>query len=101
MDGKLITTNLHHINMGLEELVEHSYYDSSEKDGYTDPLHPAGNPLGPNHPWNTETKPRSDQRSWKDRYTWSKRSSRWTALREPAPCAARRRAGRNSRLGRE
>ncbi len=76
MDGKLITTNLHHINMGLEEFVEHSYYDSWENDGYPYPTDPAGNPLGPNHPWNKETKPRSDVRTWKDRYTWST-APRW------------------------
>jgi hydrogenase large subunit len=76
MDGKLVTTNLHHINMGLEEFVEHSYYEGWEADGYPYPRDPAGNPLGPNHPWNKETKPKPGQRNWKDRYTWST-APRW------------------------
>src|ERR687891_539694 len=27
VDGELVTTNLHRLNMGIEEFVEHSYYD--------------------------------------------------------------------------
>ncbi len=76
IDGELVTTNLHHINMGMEEFVEHSYYDGWEDDGVPFRTDPAGNPIGPNHPWNKETKPRSDQRNWKDRYTWST-APRW------------------------
>ncbi|MDP9068455.1 MAG: nickel-dependent hydrogenase large subunit [Actinomycetota bacterium] len=76
MDGELVTTNLHHINMGLEEFVEHAYYEGWENEGTPYPRDPAGNPLSPNHPWNKETKPRPDKRSWKDRYTWST-SPRW------------------------
>ena len=71
IDGKLVTTNLHHINIGLEEFVEHSFYEGWENEGYPFPTDPAGNPLSPHHPWNKETKPAPDpKRSWKDRYTW-------------------------------
>lgn len=77
LDGELVTTNLHHINMGLEEFVEHSYYEDWEDDGVRYPADPAGNPISPNHPWNKETKPApGHQRSWKDRYTWAT-APRW------------------------
>jgi hydrogenase large subunit len=52
IDGKLITTNLHHINMGLEEFIEHSYYEGWENEGIRHRTDPAGNPISPNHPWN-------------------------------------------------
>ena len=77
IDGKLITTNLHHINMGLEEFIEHSYYEGWENEGIRHRTDPAGNPISPNHPWNKETKPAPvHKRSWKDRYTWST-APRW------------------------
>jgi hydrogenase large subunit len=77
LDGELVTTNLHHINMGLEEFIEHSYYESWEADGVRHATDPAGNPISPNHPWNKETKPApTHKRSWKDRYTWAT-APRW------------------------
>ncbi len=45
IDGELVTTNLHHINMGMEEFVEHSYYDGWEDDGVPFRTDPAGNPI--------------------------------------------------------
>jgi hydrogenase large subunit len=77
IDGKLVTTNLHHVNMGLEEFVEHSFYDGWENEGVRYRTDPAGNPVSPNHPWNKETKPAPQhKRSWKDRYTWAT-APRW------------------------
>jgi hydrogenase large subunit len=77
IDGKVVTTNLHHINMGLEEFVEHSYYEGWENEGVRYRTDPAGNPISPNHPWNKETKPAPEhKRSWKERYTWST-APRW------------------------
>src|SRR5262245_827752 len=57
VDGELVTTDLHTINMGLEEFVEHSYYEEWAGDGRkqrfdTDPI---GKPLSPYHPWNKIT----------------------------------------------
>ncbi|MGH1491438.1 MAG: nickel-dependent hydrogenase large subunit, partial [Acidimicrobiales bacterium] len=50
VDGELVTTDLTRVNMGIEEFVEHSYYDDWTKNGpqkfETDPL---GNPLSPYH----------------------------------------------------
>jgi hydrogenase large subunit len=77
IDGRVVTTNLHQINMGLEEFVEHSYYEGWENEGVRYQTDPSGNPISPNHPWNKETKPAPvHKRSWKDRYTWST-APRW------------------------
>jgi hydrogenase large subunit len=77
IDGRLVTTNLQHINMGLEEFVEHSYYEGWQNEGVRYTTDPAGNPISPNHPWNKETKPApTHKRSWKERYTWST-APRW------------------------
>ncbi len=68
VDGEVVTTDLSKLNMGLEEFIEHSYYEQWNGQLFkTDPL---GNPLSPNHPWNKETKPKPGKQSWRDRYTW-------------------------------
>lgn len=68
VDGEVVTTDLTKLNAGLEEFIEHSYYEGWEGHRYkTDPL---GLPLSPNHPWNKETKPRPGKQSWRDRYSW-------------------------------
>jgi hydrogenase large subunit len=77
IDGKLVTTNLHHINMGMEEFVEHSFYEGWENEGVRHATDPAGNPISPHHPWNKETKPKpTEKRNWKERYTWDT-APRW------------------------
>jgi hydrogenase large subunit len=77
IDGRLVTTNLHHINMDLEEFVEHAHYEEWHNEGMRYATDPAGNPISPNHPWNKETKPAPvHKRSWKERYTWST-APRW------------------------
>ncbi len=69
VDGKLVTTRLTDINVGMEEFVEHSYYEQwNDYPFKTDPL---GNPISPNHPWNKTTIPRPGQQNWKERYSWS------------------------------
>ena len=76
VDGELRTNDLHKINLGLEEFVEHSFYEpwaNGSPKFATDPL---GNPLSPHHPWNKETIPAPQGRSWKEKYTWST-SPRW------------------------
>lgn len=69
VDGKLVTTRLTDINVGLEEFVEHSYYE--KWDDYPFKTDPLGNPLSPNHPWNKTTIPRPGAQNWKERYSWS------------------------------
>ncbi len=77
LNGQLVTTNLQLINIGLEEFVEHSYYEGWENEGVRHRTDPAGNPLSPNHPWNKETKPAPvSKRSWKEKYTWAT-APRW------------------------
>ena len=69
VNGKLVTTNLRDINVGLEEFVEHSYYEKWHDYPFkTDPL---GAPLSPHHPWNKSTIPRPGAQNWKERYSWS------------------------------
>ncbi|ETW97737.1 MAG: cytochrome C [Candidatus Entotheonella factor] len=68
VDGEVVTTDLSKLNAGMEEFIEHSYYD--KWDGQRFPEDPLGLPLSPNHPWNKETKPRPGKQSWRDRYSW-------------------------------
>ena len=79
VDGELRTTRLNQVNAGIEEFVDHSFYED-----WTDGLAPAGAPdgapLSPFHPWNKRTIPRPEKRSWKERYSWST-APRWD--REP------------------
>ena len=69
VDGELLTTRLTDLNVGIEEFIEHSYYEQWED--YPFKTDPAGNPLSPNHPWNKTTIPRPDEQNWKERYSWS------------------------------
>ena len=68
VDGEVVTTNLSELNAGLEEFVEHSYYEKWDEHKYkTDAK---GYPLSPNHPWNKDTIPKPGKQSWRDRYSW-------------------------------
>ena len=74
IDGELVTTRLSDLNLGVEEFVEHSYYEHWSGDRYeTDP---AGNPLSPYHPWNKRTLPKPSAKSFKEKYSWAT-STRW------------------------
>ena len=80
-DGELVTTKITEINMGIEEFVEHSYYEDWTKDGTpqrfaTDEL---GNPLSPYHMWNKETIPRPEGKNFKEKYSWAT-SPRWDRI---------------------
>jgi hydrogenase large subunit len=70
VDGKLVTTNLVDINLGIRILLGHSYYDDWQ-DGETfvktDPL---GNPVDQRHPWNQTTTPRPQKRDFDGKYSW-------------------------------
>jgi hydrogenase large subunit len=87
VDGELVTTNLHNINMGVEEFVEHSYYEEwSSTPRY--PTDPAGIPLSPYHPWNKVTKPRPSAQNWREKYTWDT-APRWDRNAMEAGCYGR------------
>ncbi len=68
VNGDVVTTDLTKLNAGLEEFVEHSYYEQWA--GHRFPTDPLGLPLSPNHPWNKETRPKPGKQSWRDRYSW-------------------------------
>ena len=79
VEGELVTTSLHRLNMGLEEFVEHSFYEDWTDGGQRYATDPLGNPLSPYHPWNKDTIPKPGQTSWKERYSWST-APRWDRL---------------------
>ncbi len=90
VEGELVTTDLHSINMGVEEFVEHSYYEEWAGNGQKQRFatDPAGKPLSPYHPWNKITKPRPEGQNWKEKYTWDT-APRWDRLGMEAGCYAR------------
>ena len=86
VDGELVTTDLHRINMGVEEFVDHAFYEDwgstrMEND-------PVGNPLSRYHPWNQQTRPKPSGQNWKEKYSWSK-APRWDRQAAEAGCYAR------------
>ena len=66
--GELRTTRLNELNLGLEEFVEHAFYQAWPGD-FCD-ADPAGAPLSPYHPWNKQTLPQPVPRAWLGRYSW-------------------------------
>ncbi|GAC1444979.1 MAG: nickel-dependent hydrogenase large subunit [Chloroflexota bacterium] len=86
VDGELVTTKLQNINVGIEEFVDHSFYEPWNGTRFaTDTL---GAPLSPFHPWNKETKPRPQAPNWREKYTWAT-SPRWDRQFMDAECTAR------------
>jgi hydrogenase large subunit len=77
VDGKLVTTNLVDINLGIRILLGSSYYDDWADTGEVfvknDPL---GNPVDKRHPWNQTTTPKPQKRDFGKNYTWVM-SPRW------------------------
>ena len=76
VDGKLITTDLVDINLGIRILLGSSFYDdwnSAEKFVTHDPL---GNPIDQRHPWNQTTLPKPQRRDFANNYSWVM-SPRW------------------------
>ena len=86
VNGELVTSRLTDVNMGLEEFVEHSYYE--KWNGHRFKTDPNGNPLSPNHMWNKETLPKPGGQSWRDRYTWDT-APRWDRLAMESECTTR------------
>jgi hydrogenase large subunit len=78
VDGKLVTSSLVDINLGIRILLGSSYYDdwvdgSHEKFVDLDPL---GNPVDVRHPWNQHTIPKPQKRDFSNAYSWTM-SPRW------------------------
>src|SRR5215831_17974827 len=76
VDGKLVTTNLVDINLGIRILLGSSYYDDWQDQKTFVKQDPLGNPVDQRHPWNQTTTPRPQKRNFDDKYTWVM-SPRW------------------------
>ncbi|MDB6020318.1 MAG: putative [NiFe] hydrogenase large subunit [Pedosphaera sp.] len=77
VDGKLVTTNLIDINLGIRILLGSSYYEDWQDSGQTFVRHdPLGNPVDKRHPWNQTTTPKPQKRNFDGNYTWVM-SPRW------------------------
>jgi len=83
VDGQVRTRSLQMVNAGVEEFVEHAFYEewtgNGSNENYKFPTDPAGNPLSPYHPWNKETIPKPTGTNWKEKYSWST-APRWDRL---------------------
>lgn len=76
IDGRLMTTRLSQLNVGMEEFVDHSYYQpwtEAAEHITTDPL---GNPVSAHHPWNKKILPDAQANgqaySWATALTWKR-----------------------------
>ncbi len=78
-DGELVTTKLTEVNMGIEEFVEHSYYEDWTDGQQRFPTDALGNPLSPYHAWNKETIPKPEGKNFKEKYSWST-APRWDRI---------------------
>ncbi len=76
VDGKLITTDLVEINLGMRILLGSSYYGSWDNEERFVTHDPLGNPVDKNHPWNQTTIPKPQKRDFNKNYSWVM-SPRW------------------------
>jgi hydrogenase large subunit len=76
VDGKLVTTDLVQINLGIRILLGSSYYDDWDNSETFVKQDPLGNPVDRKHPWNQSTLPKPQKRDFKGKYTWVM-SPRW------------------------
>lgn len=76
VDGKLLTTSLVDINLGLRILLGSSYYEDWTDQEMFVTQDPLGNPVDRRHPWNQHTNPQPQKRDLEDKYSWVM-SPRW------------------------
>ena len=76
VDGKLVTTNLVDINLGMRILLGSSYYQDWVNEEPFVTRDPLGNPVDMRHPWNQTTLPAPGKRDFGDKYSWVM-SPRW------------------------
>jgi hydrogenase large subunit len=76
VDGKLVTTDLVEINLGIRILLGSSFYDDWDGGELFVAKDPLGNPVDRRHPWNQTTIPRPQKRDLGGKYTWVM-SPRW------------------------
>jgi hydrogenase large subunit len=70
VDGKLITTDLVEINVGMRILLGRSFYDDWQRSETFVKSDPLGNAIDQRHPWNQTTSPKPQKRDFQDKYTW-------------------------------
>ncbi|MGI8631873.1 MAG: nickel-dependent hydrogenase large subunit [Solirubrobacterales bacterium] len=69
--GRLQTTDVQRINMGVEEFVDHSFYeDWTTREAPRLRADPAGNALSAHHPSNKQTIPQPGQTDPTRKYSW-------------------------------
>jgi hydrogenase large subunit len=76
VDGKLVTTDLVNINLGIRILLGSSFYEDWEGQEMFVTKDPLGNPVDRRHPWNQHTTPHPQKRDFDGKYTWVM-SPRW------------------------
>ncbi|MGH2769665.1 MAG: nickel-dependent hydrogenase large subunit [Actinomycetota bacterium] len=76
VDGKLVTTDLTEINLGIRILLGSSFYEDWEGQEVFVKNDPVGNPVDVRHPWNQHTIPKPQKRDFTDKYSWVM-SPRW------------------------
>ena len=76
VDGKLVTTDLVDINLGIRILLGSSFYDDWDREPNFVDRDPLGNPVDHRHPWNQTTIPHPQKRNFDDKYSWTM-SPRW------------------------
>jgi hydrogenase large subunit len=76
VDGKLVTTKLVDINLGIRILLGSSYYDDWQGEETFVDRDPLGNPVDRRHPWNQTTIPKPQKRDFNGNYSWVM-SPRW------------------------
>ncbi len=76
VDGKLVTTSLVDINLGIRILLGSSYYEDWKDQEMFVKNDPLGNPVDRRHPWNQHTNPQPQKRDLDDKYSWVM-SPRW------------------------
>ena len=69
VDGKLVTTSLVDINLGIRILLGSSYYDDWQDQEQFVKKDPLGNPVDMPHPWNQHTNPQPPKRDLDDKYS--------------------------------
>ncbi|HZX66297.1 MAG TPA: nickel-dependent hydrogenase large subunit [Myxococcales bacterium] len=71
VDGKLLTTDLVEINLGLRILLGNSFYEDWVDEETFVSKDPLGNPVDKRHPWNQTTIPKPQKRNLeKGPYSW-------------------------------
>jgi hydrogenase large subunit len=76
VDGKLVTTDLVEINLGIRILLGSSYYEDWEGKEVFVKNDPLGNKVDVRHPWNQHTLPMPQKRDFDKNYSWVM-SPRW------------------------